>query len=94
MPLKGNEHLIQQVPVSFQLRHPHLGLYKSVFYDHNLVSQKQSLIYAVGHKQDAAPLFLPDPQKLFLHLFPGEIIQGSKRLVHHNEGPCSSYLCR
>ena len=39
----------------------------------------------MGYKQDVAVFYLLHPKKLFLHLFPGEIIKSRKWLIHHDK---------
>ena len=61
-------------------------LHKPLFNHHDLVTEDQCFIDAVGHEHDAGTFLLLNAEKFPLHLFPREIVESREWLIHQDKG--------
>ena len=63
---------------------------QALFNHHDLVTEDQCFVDAVGHEHDAGMFFLLNAEKFPLHLFPREIVE-EPQMVHPSGMKVGSY---
>ena len=89
--LERNKLLIQKISFPGRRLHRINMLHKPFFDHHDLVTEDQCFVDAVGHEHDAGMFFLLNAEKFPLHLVPREIVESRKWFIHQDEG---RFICQ